>query len=105
MDANALPKGHIIGWVPPSEDAKPASGTTGMSKSAKKNAKRKEKREEKKQEIIRESWEDEDDKPVSKPKAAPPSNTTQIAAAPVEDTTPSVDLSDQMDKLDIQDKK
>jgi len=60
MDANALPKGHIIGWVPPSSPPKP------LSKSAKKNAKRKEKREEKKANsaidtIVRDDWEDDDE--------------------------------------------
>jgi partner of Y14 and mago protein len=62
MDATALPKGHIIGWVAPSasEPAKP------KSKSAKKNAKRKEKRDEKRTDVaseepVRENWEDEDE--------------------------------------------
>jgi len=59
MDANALPKGHIIGWVPPSSAPKP------LSKSAKKNAKRKEKREEKKNSAVdttvRDNWEDDDE--------------------------------------------
>ena len=60
MDANALPKGHIIGWVPPSSPLKL------LSKSAKKNAKRKEKREEKKANsasdtIVRDNWEDDDE--------------------------------------------
>lgn len=60
MDANALPKGHIIGWVPPSSPPKL------LSKSAKKNAKRKEKREGKKANsatdpIVRDSWEDDDE--------------------------------------------
>ncbi|KAF7776217.1 hypothetical protein Agabi119p4_4610 [Agaricus bisporus var. burnettii] len=61
MDASALPKGHIIGWVAPStSNAKPKQN------SAKKNAKRKEKRDEKKnntagEEPVRDNWEDEDE--------------------------------------------
>lgn len=57
MDANTLPKGHIIGWAPPPkatpETAKP------LSKSAKKNAKRREKKAEKKE--VPEDWEEEGD--------------------------------------------
>jgi len=52
MEANALPKGQIIGWVPTDKSS------ASMSKSAKKNAKRKEKRLEK---IVKDSWEDDDD--------------------------------------------
>jgi partner of Y14 and mago protein len=61
MDANSLPKGHIIGWTPsPTSPAVPSSGTKPLSKSAKKNAKRKERREEKKVDNIRDDWEEED---------------------------------------------
>lgn len=63
MDASTLPKGHIIGWIPPSSATQPAKPT---SKSAKKNAKRKEKREEKKvvdpvDKPVRDNWEDDDE--------------------------------------------
>ncbi|KAK0468293.1 uncharacterized protein EV420DRAFT_1758466 [Desarmillaria tabescens] len=61
MDANALPKGHIVGWAPPPSTSKSGAGEKPLSKSAKKNAKRKEKREEKKNEIIKDSWEDDDE--------------------------------------------
>jgi len=81
-DHSALPKGHIIGWVPPSAETKPkpkanpgslaaaaaaaAADTSGLSKSQKKNAKRAEKRAEKKVEVkevreVRENWDDDDD--------------------------------------------
>jgi partner of Y14 and mago len=56
MDVAALPKGHIIGWVPPTSSATNNSSVTPLSKAAKKNAKRKKKREE-----IRANWEDDDD--------------------------------------------
>ncbi|KAI9001179.1 hypothetical protein BD414DRAFT_473867 [Trametes punicea] len=63
MDADALPKGHIIGWVPPPQTATPASSKAGMSKAQKKNEKRKEKRKEKREEAvnIKDNWEDDDD--------------------------------------------
>ncbi|KAF8573288.1 hypothetical protein K439DRAFT_1421442 [Ramaria rubella] len=62
MDRNALPKGHILGWVAPSSASKPKSveATGAASKSAKKNEKRKEKRDKKKEEVIRANWEDDD---------------------------------------------
>ena len=60
MDGNALPKGHILGWVAPSSESKPKP-KEGASKSAKKNEKRKAKREQAKQDIIRASWESDDD--------------------------------------------
>lgn len=69
MEANALPKGHIVGWVAPSSQSK------SLSKSAKKNAKRKEKKEEKKvnasnDDLVRDNWEDEDEEQPAAPQAA-----------------------------------
>jgi partner of Y14 and mago len=83
MDVSALPKGHIIGWAPPSSSAaKPgassasagggaagAGGSAAKSKAAKKNEKRKEKRAQKREESatnasaapVRDDWEDDDD--------------------------------------------
>jgi len=62
MDANTLPKGHIIGWAPPptSTAASSSNGTKPLSKSAKKNAKRKEKREKDKADVP-DNWEDDED--------------------------------------------
>lgn len=57
MDANTLPKGHIIGWAPPSAES--ASAAKPLSKSAKKNAKRREKKAEKKE--VPEDWEEEEE--------------------------------------------
>jgi len=58
IESNALPKGHIIGWVPPSSASSSAKATSSSSltKSAKKNLKRKQKREEAKA-----NWEDDDE--------------------------------------------
>jgi partner of Y14 and mago protein len=64
LDANALPKGHIVGWAPPSDTIQIK---VAQSQSARKNAKRKEKRKEKKDEELQkkvaDSWEDDDDEP------------------------------------------
>lgn len=59
MDSNALPKGHIIGWTPPSSAPKPGagSGSTPLSK----NAKKRQKQKEKKAEAVKDNWEDEDE--------------------------------------------
>jgi partner of Y14 and mago protein len=65
QDANALPKGHIIGWAPPPTSQASGSATKPMSKSAKKNAKRREKKEEKKDETVAENWEDDDEAPTA----------------------------------------
>ncbi|KAJ7368232.1 hypothetical protein DFH08DRAFT_830806 [Mycena albidolilacea] len=58
QDANALPKGHIIGWAPPPTSQASGSVAKPMSKSAKKNAKRREKKE-----VVAENWEDDDEAP------------------------------------------
>lgn len=82
LDANALPKGHIIGWAPPpTSSAASQSATKPLSKSAKKNAKRKEKKEEK---TVPDDWEDDDE--------ATPSSTANAStkSRPGSDThTPS----------------
>ncbi|KAJ7095316.1 hypothetical protein B0H15DRAFT_904021 [Mycena belliarum] len=112
QDANALPKGHIIGWAPP-PSAQP-SGSVGktLSKSAKKNAKRREKKDEKK-EAVAEDWED-DEEPSTAGAASPTSGTpaskTTSRASPRSAHTPekpnwaaAVDesLAADLDKLDV----
>ncbi|KZT36813.1 hypothetical protein SISSUDRAFT_1006943, partial [Sistotremastrum suecicum HHB10207 ss-3] len=68
FERTQLPKGHILGWVPPSSETNPKkkAETTGpsgapLSKSAKKREKAKEKKKEEKERIIKDSWEDDDD--------------------------------------------
>ncbi|KAL7282106.1 hypothetical protein ACG7TL_003575 [Trametes sanguinea] len=63
MDANSLPKGHIIGWAPPPQAAVPPASKAGLTKAQKKNEKRKEKRKEKREETtkVKDSWEDDDE--------------------------------------------
>lgn len=58
---NALPKGHILGWVAPSSETNPKPQEGDKSKNQKKKEKRKAKREQKKQEIIKANWEDDDE--------------------------------------------
>ncbi|KAK7061660.1 hypothetical protein R3P38DRAFT_3166641 [Favolaschia claudopus] len=65
QDANALPKGHIIGWTPPPSSQASSSAAKPMSKSAKKNAKRRENKKEDKKESVADDWEDDDDEPTT----------------------------------------
>lgn len=99
MDANALPKGHIIGWVPPPTGKSGtaanaiASDTTPISKAAKKNAKRKEKREKEKL-VVPDNWEDEE----GDEKSAPADNASQPASS----TKSEEDrLSGKLEKLQL----
>lgn len=90
MDANALPRSHIIGWIAPSSASQPAKS---LSKSAKKNAKRKEKREEKKanpaEEPVRDNWEDDEEEdehdvpkaPTADENAPPSSDVTKTGVS------------------------
>ncbi|KAF7797541.1 hypothetical protein EIP86_008741 [Pleurotus ostreatoroseus] len=115
MDANTLPKGHIVGWTPPSSStaAKSAGSTAGLSKSAKKNAKRKEKRKEKAEEKVKDSWEDDDDdeapsvgtKETDKDKGTktPPTaaEATKEGSKAGEAGSGADGLADEMKKLDV----
>jgi len=97
-DANQLPKGHIIGWVPPSvvEGGAPSKPT---SKSARKNAKRR----EKKKETVADNWEDDDEETSKKTTpqtnsgdAEPPVSPNGDAAGPDE-----ASLTAKLEKLDV----
>ncbi|KAH8118452.1 hypothetical protein DFH11DRAFT_1723356 [Phellopilus nigrolimitatus] len=81
QDRNALPKGHILGWVAPSSDKKggtagkaagsaAAVDTAGLSKSAAKNAKRKAKKQVEKEKVIQANWEDSDEEKAVKANGA-----------------------------------
>ncbi|KAF9569035.1 hypothetical protein CPC08DRAFT_739448 [Agrocybe pediades] len=107
MDANALPKGHIIGWAPPptSTASSAANGAKPMSKAAKKNAKRKEKREKEKADGPDEE-ETKIDPPSSSvepnnpaPKAAPARPTANVFKAAIADATK--DLTNKIEKLNV----
>jgi partner of Y14 and mago len=103
MDRNALPKGHIIGWTPPSASSPPVK--TGMSKSAKKNEKRKEKRKEATQKKIAESWEDEDEDEPPAPRADAENKTSSVENAKetvVRNNDGETEtLVEKMEKLDV----
>ncbi|KAG9103274.1 hypothetical protein FRC06_011511 [Ceratobasidium sp. 370] len=104
-DRAVLPKGHIMGWVPPSAETKPkpkakpgslaaaaaaaAADTAGLSKAQKKNAKRAEKRAEKKAETrqVKENWDDDDEDEKGDGK-----ETEQPAAAESTSTAGEVDV-------------
>ncbi|KAJ2931659.1 hypothetical protein H1R20_g5443, partial [Candolleomyces eurysporus] len=108
MDQNALPKGHIIGWVPPSSAS---SASKPLSKSAKKNAKRKEKRaQEKVAEVqnapVPDSWEDDEDEEGDKGAAAPAAEADAPKTPPEspnksDSADATSDLVDQLEKLDV----
>lgn len=76
-EQNALPKGHIVGWVPP-ESGAGASTSEGPknpdkpSKSAKKSQKKKEKKEKDKLDLIAASWEEDVPKPAKTKKTEEP---------------------------------
>jgi len=103
MDQTSLPKGHIIGWAPPSSAVQ---ATKPLSKSAKKNAKRKEKRDEKKTDEttakIKDSWEDEDDDEAPAPSDAKAKEAKEAAAKEGAETDDVVDaLAEKVQKLDV----
>ncbi|KAI0721882.1 hypothetical protein C8T65DRAFT_704953 [Cerioporus squamosus] len=112
-EANALPKGHIIGWAPPPQTAIPAASKAGMSKAQKKNEKRKEKRKEK-AETVKDSWEDEDEEGEKGTEAAASGTTSphresthttdkpNWAVAPDGKKDAGADaLADKLDKLEV----
>jgi len=98
MDARALPKGHIIGWAPPSSatnntTSKPSGA---MSKSQKKNEKRKEKKKADIAKKIQENWEDDDEDeimPATKPKVTQESSNKADRTAE--------DVVKELEKLDV----
>ncbi|KAI0320230.1 hypothetical protein OF83DRAFT_1275283 [Amylostereum chailletii] len=87
MDSRALPKGHIIGWVPPTPPAS-ATDKSDLSKAAAKNAKQREKRKEKAsqdQRPVKDNWDSEEEAVSSaggkeSPAAAKPTNASEEGA-------------------------
>lgn len=106
MDANALPKGHIIGWVPPSSAS---SSTKPMSKSAKKNAKRKEKRDKEREEAqsapVPDNWDDDEDEEGDKGAASPTdknvTKTAPEASNQSDSASATSDLVEKLEQLDV----
>ncbi|EAU84726.1 hypothetical protein CC1G_00245 [Coprinopsis cinerea okayama7 len=101
-DANKLPKGHIIGWAPPT--ASETSTSKPMSKGAKKNAKRKEKKEKERAEAaaaatpVRDNWEDDSD--GEQPGA--PTTAEEKKDPPPATTSESTDsVTNKLEKLTI----
>lgn len=106
MDANALPKGHILGWVPPSSST---TSNKPLSKSAKKNAKRKEKRAQdaaKEPEPVPENWDDDDDDeqaPAAASSSTPATKETSQPASTKETggDKASTDLAEKLGNLQV----
>ncbi|KAH8106197.1 hypothetical protein BXZ70DRAFT_918584 [Cristinia sonorae] len=120
-EATALPKGHIIGWMPPPSTSAASSAKT---KAAKKNEKRKEKRKAEKgadsAEVtkVKDDWEDDDEEEgsgakgsgsgsgdgvansASKPNRAeaPDTKESKGARSSAEDES---ELADKLGKLDV----
>lgn len=65
MDATAIPKGHILGWVAPSATTQPkgnsATATPPPNKNAKKRANARAKKAAEKATAVKDSWEDEEE--------------------------------------------
>ncbi|KAG0709557.1 hypothetical protein DFH29DRAFT_2945 [Suillus ampliporus] len=63
MDVNALPKGHILGWVAPSAAAQPKSkaATPPPNKNAKKRANARAKKTAEKVAAVKDNWDDEEE--------------------------------------------
>ncbi|EGO01977.1 hypothetical protein SERLA73DRAFT_37997, partial [Serpula lacrymans var. lacrymans S7.3] len=64
MDATSLPKGHIIGWIPPSsaQNKAGAATTPAPNKNAKKRQQQKARRAANADKVaVKEDWEDEDE--------------------------------------------
>lgn len=102
MDANALPKGHIIGWAPPPSAAEANEPAKSMTKSAKKNAKRKEKKAESKkpqtEEVVPESWDDGDDEDTQDVKEGEQKTAT---TAEEEKSGTTEALAEKLEKLKV----
>jgi partner of Y14 and mago protein len=110
MDSNALPKGHIVGWTPPTANDMITIGTA-QSQSAKKNAKRAAKKKKDKEEELRqkisENWDDEDEPETSVNAKAKPVKAEEKEKDDDEsktETTKDGDadkLAEQIDKLKV----
>lgn len=79
MDATALPKGHILGWVAPSAAAssKGKTATPPPNKNAKKRANARAKKSAEKAAIIKDNWEDEEEEEGEDATAADVKGTTE----------------------------
>lgn len=109
MEANALPKGHVIGWTPPT--ANEVVVVQGMTQAQRKNAKRKEKRKEKrdeegsapaKVEKVKDSWEDEDEDEQPAKSAPGTKKKAEVSSEPKSTDKDADALTDEIAKLKVQ---
>jgi len=61
LDATALPKGHILGWVAPSAAAQRKGATPPPNKNAKKRANARAKKNAEKVATVKDNWDDEEE--------------------------------------------
>ncbi|KAI0650002.1 hypothetical protein C8Q79DRAFT_941873 [Trametes meyenii] len=116
MDANTLPKGHVIGWTPPTQTAVPTASKAGLSKAQKKNEKRKEKRKEKREEPakVKDNWDDDEEEGDADDGSAPaggaktkeggehtPENPNWAAAPDPKKDAGTDGLADKLEKLEV----
>lgn len=106
MDATALPKGHILGWVAPSSDAQAKAKAKGTSapppnKNARKRANQRARKTAEKSEAVKDSWEDEEDaENTSKTDDAAKEGThSEVASGPSRD---EAEITDTFSKLTVE---
>ncbi|KAH0840010.1 hypothetical protein J3R83DRAFT_972 [Lanmaoa asiatica] len=86
MDATTLPKGHILGWVPPSSETQQkekGASAPPPNKNAKKRANQRARKAADRSEAVKDSWEDEEDAESNSTGAQAPT-TTKTSTSKVE---------------------
>jgi partner of Y14 and mago protein len=104
QDANALPKGHIVGWTPPTGGTtitvKPAQSQSAR-KNAKRSAKRKEKQDDDLQKKIAASWEDSDEEDGTKTAAPAKPTKSSDEDVPKAGDADAESLANDVEKLKV----
>ncbi|KAG9317541.1 hypothetical protein JVU11DRAFT_1747 [Chiua virens] len=107
MDAAAIPKGHILGWVAPSETQQKAKGAGAPppNKNAKKRANQRAKKAAEKAEEVKDNWEDEEDGEKSATGEQASTEEAKEAAdkpsAVPESTQGEAEVTEQLSKLKL----
>lgn len=99
MDAAALPKGHILGWVAPSSESQQKAKGAGAppNKNAKKRANQRAKKEAEKSQV-KDNWEDEDDAE----KSGTPDEAKASEGKPTPDAAQDeAEVTDKLSKLKV----
>ncbi|KAI6035305.1 hypothetical protein F5J12DRAFT_733824 [Pisolithus orientalis] len=113
MDATALPKGHILGWVAPSSEpqqkAKPGASAPPPNKNAKRRAKQRAKKASETTEAVKSNWDDEDEEGEGSADAGQQTTGQKEVTSGEEadgrnESGPArddADLADKLSKLDV----